>query len=169
MSRIIALPPSSISPLSTTQQLSIPAWHLAYASLWTEQVFNKDEIDRAVVFIRGHLEDTSFVNFCERILIARSQSLIEPSCYLPQPSIWLHPGYAEGYASTQSAHCRMQEKQLQIPGYHQEISAFAKFYYQYQRQPNKACFYSCRKKLLGLKAYGLLQLFYQVIAYNQYY
>jgi len=169
MSRIIALPPSSISPLSPTQHLSISAWHLAYASLWTEQVFNKHEIDRAVVFIRGHLDDTSFVNFCERILIARSQSLIEPSSYLPQPSIWLHPGYGEGYVSTRLVHEKMQEKQLHIPGYQQEVRAFAKFYYQYQRQPSKACFYSCRKKLLGLKAYGLLQLFYQVIAYNQYY
>jgi len=169
MSRIIALPQSSDSPLSTTQLLSIPAWHLAYASLWTEQAFNKHEIDRAVVFIRSHLDDTNFVTFCERILVARSQSLIEPSSYLPQPSIWLHPGYAEGYASTQSAHHKMQEKQLHIPGYQEDINAFAKFYYQYQRQPSKASFYSCRKKLLGLKSYSLLQLFYQVIAYNQYY
>jgi len=168
MSRIIALPSKNSPTLSPTQHLSLSCWHLAYAALWSEQTFSKDEIDRTIILIRGHLNSGTFTHFCERILLVRSHSKLETSLYLPQPSIWMHPGYTEGYAYTRLLHKKMQEKQLEIPGYQQEISVFGKFYYQYQREPNKACFYSCRKKLLRLKAYGLLQLFYQVIAYNQY-
>jgi hypothetical protein len=173
MSRIITLPPARKSDLLSPLHLqSLSCWHFAYAALWAEQPLSKHETDSAVMLVRDHLAVSSpgaFMNFCERILLARSQILTEPSAYLPQPGIWLHPNYEEGYNATQVLHEQMKQKRELIPGYRQEISILAKYYYRYQTAPSKACFDACRRKLLQIKAYGLLQLFYQAIVYSQYF
>lgn len=171
MSRIIELKPGNLDlSLPSIEIMSVAAWHLAYATLWPERSFTKYEQDKATLIIRNYLDTNlteSFVEFCERILLARYELNVKPA-HLPLPSIWLHKSYAEGYNATKPLHVQLRQKRKEITGYMHEFKVLVKFYYKYQLEPGKACFCNCRRKLLQMNAYKLLQLLYRIISYNQY-
>ncbi len=167
MTRIIPL-----SPIDTTtaDRLALAAWQFTRAVLWAEQPISKGEEQRAVTIVKEHLlhpaiTETSFTCFCERILLAREAQLTGGSGYLPQPSVWLHPGYGEGYGSTQRQYMNLQQKRSEVAGYREAYSVLAMGYYKYNCKMRRTTFNRCRRKLLQHKAYGLLSLLYRATIY----
>ncbi|NLR82248.1 hypothetical protein [Chitinophaga eiseniae] len=164
MARIIHL--SSQTP----QQIVNACWQFARAVLWAEQPIGEQEQQRSIALIRQHLDypvitESSFICFCERILLAREAQLTGQSGYLSQPSVWLHPNYQEGYTGTRQAYDQMLLRRAAVPGYREEYMVFSKHYYRYALYARTCAIAACRRKLLRLKAYGLLTLLYRAIIY----
>ncbi|MBS1773415.1 MAG: hypothetical protein JST82_11205 [Bacteroidetes bacterium] len=170
--KIIQLSPETSTP-SELQTYINAAWSFAYALLWHEQAFNKDEINRAKQHINCYFEfatdkKTAFIAFCERVVLANRFIQAEQSRYVPLPSIWLNRHYEHGFAGTKSWLQRIQIKRQEIPNYLQHISVVAEQYRQYVLNSSVKSFTACRKKLTELKAYGLLQYFYNAIIHLHY-
>ncbi len=167
-----------IIPLSTIEntaadQLALAGWQFARAVLWAEQPISNAENQRALALVKQHLlypaiTEVSFGCFCERILLAREAQLTGQSGYLPQPSVWLHPGYGEGYNSTQGQYERLQQMRREVPGYREAYSILAMGFYKYHCRMRRSTFSLCRRKLLRHKAYGLLSLLYRATIYAKF-
>jgi hypothetical protein len=166
MSRIIPITPPDL----TTERLCSAAWEFAHAVLWAEQPLSNDERQRSIDLIKQHLNhpsvtEASFSSFCERILLAREAQLTGGSSYLPQPSVWLHPGYNEGYSMTMHEHRQLQKKRADVAGYRKEYAVLLTGYYKYSFSQRCAAIRVCRRHLLRLNAYGLLTLLYRALIY----
>jgi hypothetical protein len=170
MGKIVILTPTKgIKPLSRVERLSLAGWHLSHAVLWPEKSFTKIEKERAILLIKGYLvsnPSSSFIDFCERILLAHLQSV--STSFHSLPSVWLNEKYDGGYSSTKALHTKCKEMQKQIPGYLSEIHVLARYYYKYQFNASKICVSACRRTVLQLNAYQLLPLFYRIISYHRY-
>ncbi|NLR58822.1 hypothetical protein HGH93_11965 [Chitinophaga polysaccharea] len=164
MARIIHLP-------QTPVRICTAAWQFARAVLWAEQPTSEPEEQRTVALIRQHLDyavitESAFISFCERILLAREAQLTGQSGYLSQPSVWLHPNHQEGYTGTRLAYDQMLLKRAAVPGYREEYAVLSKYYYRYALYGRTCTIAACRRKLLRLKAYGLLTLLYRAVIYS---
>ncbi|MFI5195720.1 MAG: hypothetical protein ACHQD8_01400 [Chitinophagales bacterium] len=149
------------------------AWSFANTVLWPEQSFPKDELQLALQYIRHYFElardkKKAFVAFCERIILTKRYITAQPGRFLPAPSVWFNYYYAHGFTGTKSWLEQIQAKRKDIPGYLQHISTVAEYYLLYIQRPSAKTFNSCRKKLLALKAYSLLQFFYNAILHFSY-
>lgn len=161
----------NVQLISRVDHLSRACWHLSHATLWPEQSFTKMEKDKAIFLIKSYLKQNSlsaFMDFCERVVLARLQVISERSLILPLPSVWLNENYETGYKATNLLYVQLKEKRKHIPGYMYEIQLLTRYYYRYQVNPNKTSICSCRKALLQMNAYYLLPLFYRIFFYNQY-
>lgn len=169
MTRVIPLLPNlqSSEPGNgqiTTEQLIEAAWQLAYCALWHDQPFAAKEVQAARNYI-GHYFHLSldtqkaFTALCERVLLANRYLNSEQSRFVPQPSIWFNPKYQYGFAGTLPWYHRLIVKRTEVEGYQAGIAAVAKSYWQYATGSPANAFTSCRKNLLQLREYGLLQIF----------
>ena len=154
------------------EKLTNAAWQFAYAALWQEQVFYPKEVDRVKAEINDYFrlstdQQKAFIALCERVILTNRYLAFEKSRFLPHPSIWFNKNYQYGYAGTLSWYHRMQLKRQEIPTYHEGIQTLAQSYWQYTNKPSNKIFALGRKKLLHLKEYGLIQLFYYSIIYSQ--
>lgn len=149
------------------------AWSFASTILWPEQNFQKEEIQLALQYIRYYFElardkKKAFVAFCERVVLTNRYVSAQPNRFLPNPSVWFNFHYAHGFAGTRNWLEQIQAKRTDIPGYLQHITTVAEYYLQYIQRPSAKIFNGCRKKLLALKAYSLLQFFYNAILHFNY-
>ena len=170
MTQIALKPGQKAAP--QIDKLTNAAWQFAYAALWQEQHFYPKEIDRVKQEIAEYFRlstdhQKAFTALCERVVLTNRYLANERSRYLPHPSIWFNKNYQYGYAGTLSWYQRLQNKRQEIPTYHEGIQTLAQYYWQYSNKPSNKTFSTCRKKLLHLKEYGLIQLFYYSIIYSQ--
>lgn len=170
MTRIIPLSPIE---RAATERLALAGWQFARAVLWAEQPLGNAEQQRALALVKEHLlypaiTEAAFNVFCERILLAREAQLTGQSGYLPQPSVWLHPGYGEGYSATQGQYECLQQTRRDVPGYREAYAVLAMGYYKYHCRMRRSTFNRCRRKLLQHKAYGLLSLLYRATIYAKF-
>ena len=173
--KIIPLVPSGQAGKEQTELAKYiqAAWSFAYCILWQEQQFPKGETERAKQHIQHYFEcaadkKTAFKAFCERIVLTNRFLSAEKSRFVPLPSIWLNRNYEHGFAGTKSWFQNIQVKRQEVPGYLQHISVIADQYLQYTLRPSAKVFNTCRRKLLELKACGLLQHFYNSIIHLNY-
>ena len=154
------------------EKLTNAAWQFAYAALWQEENFYAKEIDRVKQEIADYFRlctdpQKTFIALCERVVLTNRYLSLERSRYLPHPSIWFNKNYQYGYTGTLQWYHKLQLKRQEIPNYHEGINTLAQYYWQYTNKPSNRTFATCRKKLLQLKEYGLIQLFYYSIIYSQ--
>ncbi len=159
--------------VTTIDKLSNAAWCFAHAILWPQQTFSKEDINRTLESIQSYFElakdkKKAFTSFCERIILTDRYVSARPERYVPTPSVWFNRNYEFGFAGTKSWYHRLQIQREEIPGYLQQISVIASSYHDYSLKPSAKVFTRCRKKLLELKAYKLLQYFYNSIIHLNY-
>jgi hypothetical protein len=155
------------------EKLTHAAWQFAHAILWQEQQFYPKEIERTTLEITEYFRlstdpQKAFIAFCERVVLTNNYLSGEQSRYLPQPSIWFNKNFPHGYTGTLPWYHKMQYMRQQVPNYKEGINTLAHYYWQYTIRPSKKTFAACRKKLLQLKEYGLIRLFYNSIIYSQF-
>jgi len=173
MAQIALTPPQNGKAKSLPiEKLANAAWQFAYAALWQEQHFYPKEEERVKQEITNYFHSSpdhqkAFVTFCERIILANRYLAGEQSRYLPHPSIWFNKHFQYGFPETLSQHSKLQQKREETPDYCEGISLLANSYWLYTNKPYGKAFIKCRKKLLHLKEYGLIQLFYNAIIYSQ--
>lgn len=171
MAKIIPLPISDAKNQPRSAHLEA-AWMLVYTALWQYDDLPKPEIAYAQRIIRQALAERSglkpaFIKYCERIILANRLLAAEPSQWVDVPSIWFHPDYADGFMGTLSTHRQYCLKRQAITGYQQGIATFAAAYWDYINHPHPSILKICRKRLLRLREYGLLQLWNNVIMHHQ--
>ncbi len=154
------------------ETLTNAAWQFAYAALWQEEHFYPKEVERvkqeiSTYFLSSTDLQKAFIAFCERIILANQYFVDETPKYLPHPSIWFNKHFQYGFPETLSWYNKLQQKRAEIPDYREYIYILAKSYWQYTNKPYGKAFIKCRKKLLQLKEYGLIRLFYTSIIYSQ--
>ena len=161
---------ASCKQRTTTNYLVEAAWKFAYSTLWHEQTFSAAELKSARKHLLAYFQDSTdlqqaFVQFCERVLLANRYLAGEKSRYVPNPSLWLNSRYAYGFAGTLSWYHQLVAQREKIKGYQEGIAVAAQHYWNYLTAPTNKAFVECRKKLLQLREYGLLQIFYNAIIY----
>lgn len=152
---------------------STAAWNFAHTILWPEQTFSKEDIKSTLDSINSYFDlaankKKAFICFCERIILTEQYVCARPERYVPNPSVWFNRNYEFGFAGTKSWYQRVQLKREEIPGYLQQISVIANYYLEYSLNPSARIFTRGRKKLLELRAYELLQYFYNTIIHLNY-
>jgi hypothetical protein len=173
--KIIPLIPIEVTktPKKELEQYVLAAWNFAQTLLWKEQLFQKDEVERAQAHIQEYFEcakdrKAAFTAFCERVLLTSRYLNANKSRYVPFPSIWFNRNYPHGFAGTKSWYQKVQLQRQDVPGYLQHLTTIADYYRQYAFRPSSAIFLKCRKKLIELKATSLLQHFYNCIIHLNY-
>lgn len=154
-------------------KLSNAAWNFAHTILWPQQTFSKEDLERTLESIQSYFElatdkKKAFTSFCERIILTDRYVSARTERYVPNPSVWFNRNYEFGFAGTKSWYQRLQLQREEIPGYLQQSSIIASCYLDYSLKPSAKVFTRCRKKLLELKAYKLLQYFYNSIIHLNY-
>lgn len=163
---------AKVIPLtSTPDELSLPtqaAWLLAYTILWNhdrlpiqEERYAKERIRRQLA--RGTLTRKSFINVCERLLLAGKCLSVSPDAWIDQPSIWFHPEFTGGFSDTLLLQQKVTLKRQAITTYQRGIAIFASYYWRYQQSPSDLLLRQCYRRLHKLREYGLLQTWSNVI------
>jgi hypothetical protein len=163
---------AKVIPLTTIpDELSLPthaAWQLAYAILWNhdrlpmqEERYAKESIRRQLA--HGKLTRRSFIEVCERLLLAGKCLTVSPDTWIDQPSIWFHPEFTGGFADTQAMQQKVVLKRKAVPRYQWGLYVFATYYWRYLQSPSDLLLHQCYQRLHRLREYGLLQVWSNVI------
>lgn len=139
------------------------AWHFALIALWPFEKISKSRVRICQSYIRRYLLSnsdiqTSFVTFCEKVLlINRTLSITNPFIIDP-PVVWLNPDFEDGYASTEELH-RIVKKNRDVPAHYLEgISVFANGYWEFINQPTSSVLLKIHDRLYYLRQYGLISI-----------
>lgn len=167
MTKIITLTVGS-SPQPISPALIQAGWLLCYTALWQYESFPDREIGYAQEVINKALLSRmglkqAFIEYCERILLANRLFHADPSQWVDMPSLWFHPDYSEGFSGTLSVYQQIKTERAMIPGYQRGIKVMANAYWQYLNCPSSIVLKRCRRQLLSLREYNLLQLWNNLI------
>ncbi|HVI45244.1 MAG TPA: hypothetical protein VM802_10250 [Chitinophaga sp.] len=149
------------------------AWQFAYALLWQHQQLSKFEISRSKELISQFFHKApdkydAFLSFCKRVAIAERYITAGILSAPPMPSIWLNPNYEHGISYTLPLLSDLKEKREKVPGYMNQIFIVAEHYCHFVLHPSTKIFRRCRRQLLSIKAYGMLQHFYNAALQSHY-
>jgi hypothetical protein len=106
------------------------AWLFAHTVLWNNQVFSSIEISEAKAYIydwlnAGKKSTKAFINFCQRIILARQNVHALNSDFLSLPSLWLDKDNPDGYSVTKEWLDEVKLIRHSIPNYQIELKALA--------------------------------------------
>lgn len=156
-----------------SELLTDAAWQFAYALLWQHQQLSSFEVGRSRFHISNYIKRApdrikAFLHFCERVALAERYTSAGILTNPPMPSIWLNPKYEHGISETLSLLSELNRKREDVPGYMDQIFIIAEGYSQYILRPSAKVFRRCRRKLLNLSAYGMLQHYYNATLQSHY-
>ena len=143
--------------------LTKAAWDFASAVLWTNETIEVEEkmigMDSIKIYLlqNKHRLTDAFIEFCERVILAKWYVQQAPQRFIPNPVIWLNQNYSKGFLGTAKWHLLMQLRRKQNPTHHLGLSICAVCYLDYVLQPSKQSYAECRNALLELNEYALLQ------------
>ena len=143
--------------------LAKAAWDFAYAVLWTNETFDEEEkmmcIDSIKIYLmkNKHRLTDAFIEFCERVMLAKWYVQQSPNRFIPNPILWLNQNYSKGFKGTAQWHETLQSRRQANPAHHIALSVGVVCYLDYVLQPTKENYLECREALLELQQHGLLQ------------
>jgi hypothetical protein len=151
----------------TTDVYTAAAWNFALIALWPFEKYSKSKARTCQSYIKRYLLSTpdiqtSFITFCEKVLlINRTLSITNPYIIDP-PIIWLNPDFKAGYTSTDELHILIRKKR-DVPAHYLEgITCLAKGYWDFINQPTPSILLKVHDRLLYLRQYDLKSLLGQV-------
>ena len=152
-------------------QLVDTAWQFAYATLWNNQQFSTLEKKEAKYYIKEwisgpkkHLK--AFINFCQRIILARQNINSLNTDFLTLPSLWLDKENPEGYASTKDLLDEIKVLRHSLPNFQIEIKALAEAVLEFAEAPTQENFIYWRNYFIEKDEPVLLNI-YTVFATNK--
>lgn len=144
-------------------QLTDAAWNFAHSTLWHRHQF--DNMDKSVCkdSIKLHFLNSSkpikdaFVEFCERVILAKWYVQKTNSRYIPHPAFWLNGRFEKGFIGTASWYKTVELRRRNNPNHHIGLKTLAINYLEYVLQPNDVNFQIGRNSLIELYEFNLLQ------------
>ncbi len=148
------------------------AWLFAYTALWNHLQFSAKETDFAKQKIEALLakenKEKAFLNFCQRVLLARQYVTKTPGRYIPLPSVWLDDNNKLGFTGTESWYNKINSVRQSLPTYKEEIKAMAEAILELSKEPSSKNYQYWRSYFIDHRSPGLLNLF-QLAAVQQLY
>lgn len=144
--------------------LTNTAWLFAYSTLWNHQIFSVKEQQEAKHFIKeliGAAKNPrkAFVNFCQRVILARQNVQSLNADFLALPSLWLDAENPEGYALTKEWLHAIKVIRYSIPHYRIEIKALGEAVLDFSEEPTSKNFNYWRNYFIENEQPILLHLF----------
>ena len=161
------------NPNEATEKLVNSAWNFAFTALWNNSVFSKTEIATAKASISEFLaafkdKERGYSIFCQRVLLARQYVMAQPNRFIPLPSLWLDKNNITGFAGTKEWYNNIKAVRISLPNFKTELRAFAEAVLEMSQDPTNANFHYWRNYFIEKKTTGLLSLFLQTIANEQF-
>lgn len=151
-------------PANSNEHFVNIAWLFAYTVLWNHQNFSVNEQKEAKYFIREIITKANnprkaFLNFCQRIILARQNIRLLNTDYLALPSLWLDSENVEGYAATKEWLHAIKSLRYSLPAYQIEIKALAEAVLEFSEEPTTKNFSYWRAYFIEHNHPILLHLF----------
>jgi len=155
------------------ERLVDTAWGFACTALWNTSIFSNKEIEEAKSQIRELLVNSkkaekAYSVFCQRVLLARQYLNNNPGKYVPLPTIWLNKDNPFGFAGTKEWYDNIRALRSSLPTYKAELKAFSEAILEMKEDASEKNFEYWKNYFIGRKAPGLLSLFLQTIARQQF-
>lgn len=131
------------------------AWIFCYSVLWQGKKHVEQEVIQAKRYISLFFTGTKYPGhrlemFCERVLLARKYCERSPERFIPTPSTWLDPYFANGFAGTKNWHEKVIKKREKQKEYYGDLKLLAAIFREYSNAPT-ANNYRIASQLLGKK------------------
>ena len=149
------------------------AWLFAHTVLWNNQVFSRIEISEAKAYIydwlnTGKKSTKAFVNFCQRIVLARQNVQALDTDFLSLPSLWLDKDNPGGYSVTKEWLDEIKIIRHSLPNYQVELKALSEAVLEFSEEPTKENFMYWRNYFIEKQQPVLLNLFTVFCANHQF-
>jgi hypothetical protein len=147
------------------------AWQFAYSTLWNNHVFSSIEKNEAKVYIKEWLAkskkpDKAFINFCQRIILARQNIHALNTDYLSLPSLWFDLDNGDGFAITKEWLYELKAIRHSLPQFKIEVKALAEAVLEFSEEPTSENFQYWRNYFIDRQEPILLNI-YTVFCANQ--
>lgn len=145
------------------------AWQITYTALWNTLQFTPEEIIAAKQFISEFIQQQQshkqqYVDFVQRILLARQYINSHPGTYIPVPSQWFSKENKLGFEGTKNWLASVEQTRAAMPAYKQDIKDFPEAVLQTLQSGKPAVFHHWRSHFIGLQSNRLLNLYLSTLA-----
>lgn len=152
-----------ISGTAQKEQLAQAAWLFTYSSLFNNQILSIREKDNCIKIISRYLSSKnpkrSFLNFCQRITLARLNVTSLKAGSLSLPSTWLLEANTDGYAITKDFLDPIKLIRLSLPRHRTELKGLAEAVLEFSEEPTQQNFRYWRNYFIEKDEPILLNLF----------
>ena len=123
------------------------AWTILYTAFWNGIIFSEEEKRSAMTSIRNILmlknsPQKGYIEFIQRVLLARYHNNRYPVLNLPFPTQWLNGEYKLGYSSTKDAFKDLCKTRISDPLYKNEMNSFGTAILEIYKEPTGKNFHS---------------------------
>jgi hypothetical protein len=149
------------------------AWNFAYSALWNTTIFSDKEVKAAKarindLFTSSKNPDKAFIDFAQRVILARHYISSNKGRYIPLPSVWLDQDNEKGFAGTKQWLAEIKSIRSSMPNYKIVIKELAEAALEYSSEPGILNYNIWRTYLLNANAPGLFNLFQTFIINQQF-
>lgn len=148
----------------TVEELADAAWIFAYSALWNNTVLSDKEVSIAkaniqFLFVSSRNHEKAFLDFAQRVVLARQYVLSANGRYIPLPSVWLNSDNERGFAGTRDWLGEIKNVRLSLPLHKADIYHLAEAVLDYSTDPSLNTYHFWKEFLLRANAPGLFNLF----------
>jgi hypothetical protein len=125
---------------SEIERLVASAWIFTHSVLWNDIQFSSKEVRAAQARINEYFQLSkeprrSFQSFCQRIVLARYQSLCDAPQPLSLPSVWLDRSNSDGFGGTKSPYTQIKAMRESLPNFQRELKALGEAVLDFSEAP----------------------------------
>ncbi|MCU0336569.1 MAG: hypothetical protein MUF12_01800 [Sediminibacterium sp.] len=156
-------------------QYTQQAWAFAKSILYPEQNFTDEQNKLTQRYIREYFSlikkeyfvsqsQKLFLQFCERVLLAKKYIDRNPSRFIPVPWTWFDKHFANGFRGTLAWLKTVQEKRESLKRKFQNLTELCNLYAVYLTEKSISCYKQIEKTLLEKRDPTLVNLYYHCVA-----
>jgi len=156
-------------------QYSEQAWQFSKSVLYPDKNFTNEENSLTLRYIREYFSlirkesfasqsKKLFLQFCERVLLAKKYIDRNPSRFIPVPWTWFDKHFTKGFRGTLAWLKIVQEKRESLKRKYNNLTELCNHYSIYLTERSVCCYKQIEKKLLEKGDPPLLNLYYHCIA-----
>jgi hypothetical protein len=152
----------------SAEQMVNNAWLFAQASLWDKQIFTDAEIKKfkrliAEFFEENEFSHDTFIEFCERVILAKRYVARSSYRYIAAPINWLNIHFKYGISGTESWYNEVQEQRETAPEYNKGMNDLAEAVFTYTAKPSLSAYREARKCLIERRQFDLVPVFNSLV------
>ena len=155
---------------SISEELMIKAaWNLTYTSFWNTWTLSSNEMRLTKKFIRKFITNAqvkyeAYVEYCERVLLAREYLINNPEKYVPIPSKWFDTNNMNGFIGTGRWFENMRNMRRSLPLYRNHFRALPEAILEMLEEPSGRIFHYWRNWFVEREKHASVNLFLSVVA-----
>ena len=175
MGKIVNLFPNAQEDKQPLLQLLTEAsWNFAHTALWNNHDFGAEDKsvckDSIKIYFMRHQKDLpdAFIEFCERVMLARWYVQACSQRFIPHPASWLNANNEKGFKGTANWYEQVELKRRNFPFHHLALKVLVVSYLDYVTNSTQNNFMEGRRTLVRMNEFSLLQIFNNLIIHYHY-